>query len=306
VSLNIIFAFILSILPLGFLPLIGTSVTRALLGDLRLPRILHYFILSLLGCVLFFGSFEKLKQGLNMDLALNFILLFICLVYAAVFAIVTNNIEDLEADKISNIDRPLVKGIIDRKKYLWIGIVCQIVAFAIAALTDLNMLIGIAAISLGYFVYSCQPFRLKRIPFLSKFIIGINSFCVAVCGFVLAGGNMSEFPLLWAIYILVPLALSANFIDLKDVEGDRATGIKTLPVMFGETKARQLIVFFTVCSYVMAAILLNVMWMYPLVAGACVIHLWLLFRRPYNEKPVFFAYLFAIFALNVLLLLKST
>jgi 4-hydroxybenzoate polyprenyltransferase len=246
-----------------------------------------------------------MQVSVNVNLIFNFLSFFICLIYAAIFAIVTNNIEDLEADRISNPDRPLVKRSIDPKSYFRAGVISLLIALGIAAFTDPRILAGISAISLGYFIYSCRPFRLKRIPFLSKFIIGLNSLVVALAGFALAGGMIPDFPLLWAFYILVPLALSANFIDLKDTEGDRATGIKTLPVIFGENRARQLIAVFTCCSYVMAALLLNVLWMYPLVLGTCAVHLWLLFRKPYREKPVFFTYLLAIFALNVLLLLRN-
>jgi 4-hydroxybenzoate polyprenyltransferase len=269
-----------------------------------MPRILHYISLSLLGAVLFFGSLAQLQMSVNAELVFNFLVFFMCLTYAAVFAIITNNIEDIEADRISNPDRPLVKGKVATGLYFRVGLISLLIALVIAAITDLRILAGVSAISLGYFIYSCRPLRLKRIPFLSKFIIGINSLVVALAGFSLAGGGVSDFPFLWAVYILIPLALSANFIDLKDVEGDKATGIKTLPVIFGETRARQMIAFFTFCSYVMAALLLNVSWMFPLVLVTCVAHLWLLFRKPYREKPVFLTYLLAIFALNVLLLLR--
>jgi len=110
-----------------------------------------------------------------------------------------------------------------------------------------------------------------------------------------------EFPLLWATFILLPLSLAANFVDIKDLPGDRDTGIKTLPVIFGESRSRLIIAFFTICAYLMGAFLLNIAWVYPFNAAAAALHCWLLFRQPFDERPVFLVYLSALIALSVIL-----
>jgi 4-hydroxybenzoate polyprenyltransferase len=295
-----ILLFVISIL----LPLVlfrfNKILIRELIRDLRWIRILHFMVMGVLGCVLYL---KMSPQSFNIHIVLLFLIFFIALIYAAVFAIVTNNIEDIEADKITNPRRPLVAGSVNPTSYFLAGIICLLFALIISLIMRLEMFFGILAISAGYYIYSCKPFRLKRIPFVSKLIIGINTFSVTVCGFVLAGGTLTEFPVIWAVFILVPLSLAANFIDLKDTEGDRVAGIKTLPVIFGERKAKIFIAICTIATYVMAGLLLNINWAYPLNAIALVFHLWFLFRKPYNEKAVFLIYISSLIALNVLLLL---
>ncbi len=162
---------------------------------------------------------------------------------------------------------------------------------------------GILAVSVGYFVYSCRPMRLKRVPILSKLIIGFNFLSVAVCGYALAGGDWRAFPLDWLAFILVPFSLAANFIDLKDTEGDRAQGVATLPVLLGESLARHLIAAATVATYLMGALLLDIAWVYPLNFAGAALHVYLLYRRPYDERFVFLVLMGALFGLDGFLLI---
>lgn len=286
--------------------LFSPAMTKELLKDLRILRILHYVALAGLGMSLYLRVDNRLCVYWESGNVLVFPLFIIALTYAAVFAIVSNNIEDLAADRISNPKRPLVIGAVATGPYLRAGIFCQAWALLLALLVQKEMFWGVFAISAGYFIYSCRPFRLKRIPFLAKAIIGINSLAVTVCGYVLAGGKLADFPPIWIFYILVPLALAANLVDLKDTEGDRQTGIRTLPVLWGEDKARFFVAAATMFAYAMAGFLLHISWVYPLNILVAVAHTWFLYRKPYDEKPVFLIYVAALFALDVFLFFSTT
>lgn len=281
-------------------------LTKEILRDLRIPRILHYVALAGLGMALYLRTDDHLNIYLRSDKVLLFPLFIVALTYAAVFAIVTNNIEDLGADQISNPKRPLVTGTVDTLSYLWAGIFCQVWALLLALMTQKALFFGILAISAGYYIYSCRPFRLKRIPIVAKIIIGFNSLAVAVCGYVLTGGNLADFSLIWVFYILVPLSLAANFVDLKDTEGDRHTGVKTLPVLWGEDKARLFITACTVFAYLMAGFLLHIWWVYPLNILIAALHIRFLYQQPYDEKPVFLIYVAALFGLDVFLFFSTS
>lgn len=282
----------------------NSKLFKELIRDLRPLRILHYVILSILGIALSLKLQEKSVAFFIEHKGVDFNLFVISLTYAAVFAIVSNNLEDLESDRITNPNRPLVKGTVNRREYFFSGVVCQVIAFVISALISKELFLTILSISTGYYIYSCKPFRLKRIPFLSKFIIGINSFSVALGGFVLCGSKLIEFPLTWMFFILIPLALSANFIDLKDTEGDRLVGVKTLPVIFGENKAKIIIAISTIITYIMAGFFLKNLWFFPLILITAVLHVWFLFKQPYKEKPVFLIYITGLTALCVLIMLE--
>lgn len=281
------------------------GITREILKDLRLLRILHYVALALLGFALYFSDRDVAVYFAQRQGLLDFPLFISALIYAAVFAIITNNIADIETDKISNAGRPLVKGTVNRTSYILSGIFCLSCSLIISLLVNNSMFYCILLISAGYYMYSCKPFRLKRIPFVAKLLIGFNSLVVAVCGFELAGGRLIDFPVSWAVFILLPLSLAANFVDLKDYEGDGHTGIKTLPVIFGKRKATHLIVFFTGCTYLMAAVIINRLWVYPLCVMMALLHIALLYRNPYKEKPIFLIYISALFGLNIILLFNK-
>ena len=282
-----------------FLRLVFPLQTKIIVADFRFARLLHYVALSGLGIALASRATSVWMEPLRV---LNYALFVMALGYAAVFAVVTNDLEDIEADRISNRKRPLVSGAINRHQYLSAGVLCQIAALLIAGLSGPVMFWGIAGISLGYWVYSCKPLRLKRIPLIAKLLIGLNSLFTAFAGFALAGGNIAHFPWIWIFYIVVPLSLAANFVDLKDTEGDGITGVKTLPVMFGLQKARWIIVFFTLLTYIMGGLLLGIVWVYPLMFLLSGLHIWLLFRQPYDERWVFLVYLTALFGLDIFLI----
>ncbi len=280
------------------------SLTKEICKDLRFVRILHYVSLASLGVVLYFDK-GNVHLLFSIDVLLKLFLFVVALIYAAVFAIISNNFEDLETDKISNISRPLVQNTVNKDLYWKAGVFCQLFALILSALVQINLLIAIFLISLGYYVYSCRPFRLKKIPFLAKLLIGFNSLVVAVAGFVLVGGKAADFPTIWIFYILVPLSLSANFVDLKDIEGDRAMNVRTLPVMWGAQKATFFIAFMTFIAYLIPCILLQIWWVYPLTLLMLASHIYFLYAKPYREKPIFFIYVSSIFGLNMFLFISK-
>jgi len=275
---------------------------KAMLLDLRVLRILHYVVLAAVGICLYGKETGNNGYFLNTSSVLQFLLFSFALVYAAVFAMVTNDIADVDADRLNNPRRPFVSGAISKSMAMRVAVFCLAWSLGLSFFTGISSFYGILFISFLYYIYSCPPFRLKRIPFLSKFLIGINSLAVTICGYVLAGGTPSEFPPAWAIFILLPLSLAANFVDIRDLPGDRGTGVRTLPVVFGERSSRMLIAFFTLCAYLTGACLLDVAWLYPFNAAAALLHCLLLFRTPFYERPVFLVYLSALIALCIILL----
>lgn len=284
-----------------FMRFISPALIRAIIKDIRPLRILHYVVLALLGIAVV-GDEEKATAFFTSpETILVFPLFIVALTYAAVFAIVTNNIEDLETDRLTNRTRPLVLGTVEKSTYLIAGVFCLAYSLLLSLLVRKEMFLGILAISTGYYLYSCKPFRIKKIPFISKLFIGMNSLAIAVCGFALASGTLKDFPLTWALFILLPLSLSANFVDLKDTEGDRKMGVKTLPVLFGEKKAKAFIAACTISTYLMAAILINIILFYPLAILMALLHCYLLYRKPYNEKPVFIVYITGLMGLETIL-----
>lgn len=297
----LVFVAILPILVLGWMK---PAFFRELVLDIRLGRILHYFVLFLVGIVLKNNSISlifKTEPVVWLEAGLYFIVL----VYAAVFAIASNNIEDIEIDQLTNTNRPLVKNAVDPKLYDRTSKISLLFSLVFSVLIGIEFFLAILGISLIYFIYSCKPFKLKRFVFLAKFLIGINSLISAVCGFYVAGGDLKQFPVFWLLFILIPVSLMANFVDLKDTVGDKAAGIKTLPVLLGESNAKRLIALFTISAYVWVYFYFNTLWIALLLIATCSVHVFLLFRKPYQEKPLFLLHNSLFIGLIVLVLTSA-
>lgn len=296
----LIFGLLSALVPIILLRILRKKLFYVLLNDSRLSRILHYLLMSILGASLYVDSYLDFFQ---VTIVLRFTLFFFLLVYAGIFAIVINNIEDLETDTLTNPQRPLVQSLIPLDDYRKIGVLCLIIAISISLFINQLELFAIFGMSVIYYLYSAQPFKLKRYVILAKLLIGINSLIAAVYGFVVLGGEGSKFPIEWAFFLTIPISLMANFVDLKDTEGDRIAEVKTLPVLLGNRNAIYLIAIFTFFTYAYASFLLNHLYIYFINLACCILHVYLLFRVPYNEKPLFILHNSLFVGLIVLLLI---
>ena len=301
-SVQILVFLCVALLPMLWLQRRAPATLSLLVRDLRPERLLHYHAMVVVGAVLCWRVAPDLTSSAGV---LALIGLLVALVYAAVFAIVSNNIEDLAIDRISNVDRPLVQNAIELASYRRLGNASLWIALILAAVIGVPALIGVGVVTLVYFLYSCAPFRLKRVPVFAKLMIGANSALLAVVGFSLAGAHWQTFPLGWAMYLLLAVGMAANFVDLKDADGDAAAGIDTLPVLLGTRRARQLIMAATVIAYASAACLLGSWLLLPLNIAILCWHLIELRRLPFVEQRVFRVYLISQVALIGALCLSS-
>ncbi len=265
----------------------------ALLWDLRPERIIHYALFFLLGIVWLNDGF-----ALTASTVLAVPLLVGTIILAWLFSVITNNLADIEIDRISNPSRPTVRGTIPTRHYRGIAFValalCLIQAAAVSflALYLVSVFIGV------YYVYSMPPLRLKRIPVASKLLIGVNSLVM-----ILLGQSMTYHELRiesWmALLVVGSVGLAANLIDIKDEAGDRAAGIKTLPVLIGGRRARFLIGVLFVFACAGAAIGLRDMSLVAPSLGVGVLGLLALTRHRYSEMAFFRVYLVGLTALVI-------
>ena len=137
------------------------------------------------------------------------------------------------------------------------------------------------------------PVRLKRVPVFSKLVIGMNTllmFMLGYCFFV----NWATIPPVILAFFLVFVSASANFIDLKDHEGDASGGIKTLPGLVGLSMAKKFIGAAFILTYLAAYVAFNLAGCFWLCVAAGVLQFVLINRRDYNERPVFVAHLLSL------------
>lgn len=220
---------------------LNASAFMVLVKDMRASRILYYELNLLFGMALCLSvqfaspSFYVYK---HINIVPAIILAMISVFFGCLYSLIVNNLNDIKIDQISNPSRPLVAGSIDVDDYRIVANIALFISFFYALMSDAKTVLVVGSLVGSYYIYSSPPIRFKRAFIFSKAVIGLNAFSLVVLGFVLAGEVMFQFPGIIAVIYLIGISLAANFIDLKDVEGDKAEGIMTLPILLGIKPAK--------------------------------------------------------------------
>lgn len=258
-----------------------------LVKDLRYIRIFFFLLLFILGAVI--GRLDIEEFSLSQELFFNFILIPISFLYAFIFAIITNNLADYNIDKISNANRPHVNSELKitkqaYEKIAWLSLFLSIIY---SAAVGEEVFFLMLLFSGNYFIYSFPPLRLKRITLFSKVFISLNSLIMIMMGYIMLTSSIIIFPFKIAIFIILGFTAAANFIDIKDYEGDKQEGIKTLPVVFGLKNAKLLIgtIFFLINIFACLIFGNIVNLSFLLIFG--LVEFLLIIRKKYYEKLVF-------------------
>lgn len=259
------------------------SLFAELARDLRWLRLLHYELMFLLGLCLAGGAGQ---QTTPVDYGLRVALGALGVLFAWSFAVVNNNLFDVELDRLNAPDRPLVTGAVDVESYARSGWGALGLALALGLAIHPAALLLLLLFCHGYYVYSSPPLRLKENCGVSKLVIGLNSVACVALGAGLAAERVTT-PLGFSAAVFVWFSLGAHLIDLKDVPGDRAAGIRNLSTMLGQERAQRVIGAAAVVAHLVAAYLLRER--ATLAAGVALagpLQLWFVTRQPYREGPV--------------------
>lgn len=279
---------------------------KALLKNLRFTRCFHYIIMVLMGIALYFYDVRER----DLFILVRIIGMFCAIFFACQFSAVVNDIFDIDCDRISNKDRPLIIGVLGTNEYLKVGIVYLAFALLFAILvSDSCFIITLVFIAL-YFIYSVPPFRLKKFFPISSMIIGIQALLALLLGRLSLekeGTEVSIYPsIAWLMFLV--FLLSSNIKDLKDIEGDRHCKFYTLPVIFGEVKARKIIACLVLLSYLIVPVFLyllfysHIITIFSLLFGLAN---YLYIRRQNAQERVIFGIYFIYAFMIILFFLKN-
>jgi 4-hydroxybenzoate polyprenyltransferase len=275
------------------------QIWNVLKNNLRLERIIYWFIIATIGIVLsqkMFGNIS-LRNPANFITLLVFFMLIILNIWLAVFI---NDAEDVDIDKISNPDRPLVKKEISEQEWNVIQIILLIlIVLGLFTLNNATAFLLVFA-QATYYIYSARPLRLKRHFLFSSMLIGLATVFIAMAGFFLVSPYQSFFIFpIKAMFILgISYALISNLKDIKDFEGDSCENMRTIPVVFGLKNAKYIIA--TLCAAVVIAIPLILKAYSVSFFSICIALLlfYLFNKEKYQEKYIFltiFIYLAVLF-----------
>jgi len=248
-----------------------------------------------------------LPWSLNAGLFLVFS--FLC---AVLFSIITNNIQDIEIDKISNPNRPTITKAISLDVYSKLPFPLLLLSLIYAASIGWKIMFLIFIFIAVFYIYSMPPYRVKRFFLVSKFLIAINTLVALLIGYEFYTSfstNLMEPESINAFFIRTPsfiypailltYTLALNIIDLKDYIGDKTAGIKTLSTLFGIKTSKNIVAGIFLLCYLSLFFIVKQRIILLAILLLALIQIAFLLRRKYNEHLVFVPYLLGLVLINV-------
>lgn len=216
----------------------------------------------------------------------------ISIVAAFQSAVLINDLFDREADIYTGKPNPLTRNEIDKETAIKCSGLYALLSLSLAAVlgqASLMIVLFVLALSL---VYSAPPLRIKRFYPLSILSIALASLGSAWLGFSAFGREhtLALFPGRLAWFIIACFGLSFATKDLNDVEGDRRTGVLTLPVLLGPVRGRRAVSALVMAGYLIGPIILGSYWLLLPAALAGMMTVWIINRPRLNENLVFAVY----------------
>ena len=250
-------------------------------------RIVHYQVMLLGGFFLGKVFFGYEMAGWQLAAAM------IALLLAWLAQVGLNDLSDIKIDAISNQNRPLIKKIITVPEYQILVFILTILSLLLAYSVSYHYLIFLAVFMIIYTVYSWPPLRLKRVPVLSIFLIACAALVIFMAGFSLPDHKyLTSLPGYVIALILIAFTLAAHMKDVKDIAGDKAAGILTIPTVLGEGMGKKVVGILVAISYLAVVLIIprffDGLLLAALAGGA--ISYWLINKENYQEKYVFLTY----------------
>lgn len=149
---------------------------------------------------------------------------------------------DRHVDAINEPNRPIPSGRIPGRWGLYIAIIASIISASVAwALGPLVFVAGLVGLAFAW-AYSAPPLRFKANGFVGPLVCGLTY--EGLSWFTGAAVMLGAMPSVYVVSVLIMYSLGAHGImvlnDFKAVEGDRQTGLTSLPVTMGVTDAARL------------------------------------------------------------------
>ncbi len=159
-----------------------------------------------------------------------------CGIFTA-FAMLTNDIIDLEIDKINEPTRPIPSGRFTVKGAMDYSLVLLVFAIVVATLTRDVWWITIpplvAFLSVFYNIF------LKRIGFLGNILVSVLVGLSFIGGGLIAVGHIPTYLILFSVMAFLANLGREVHKGVVDIEGDAARGTRTIAVSYGRETAKR-------------------------------------------------------------------
>lgn len=148
---------------------------------------------------------------------------------------VINDYCDRHVDAINEPERPIPSGRVPGRWPVWIALAGSAVSLALAAALGPWVLLATCVALFCGWAYSSAPFRFKRSGWFGPLVCALSY--EGLSWFTGASVMLGGLPGSPTLVVLLLYSIGAHGImtlnDFKAIEGDRATGIRSLPVTMG-------------------------------------------------------------------------
>lgn len=274
----------------------------AVLKNSRLEKVGFCMLLIFLG--LFLAHIKSPIVGLNWNDWLSVITLCLSFYFSIIFAICINDMADVNIDVVSSPSRPLITGALTKEDMKWaasVSLVASLISGFLAGYTAFFFVLVLTAL---YYIYSAPPTRFKLVPFFSSFIVSLCCLTPLLAGFFLLSPvkYVSAFPAKFILAAVVMFFLGSHIRDMKDIEGDRKAGIRTVPVLFGDKWGPRIVGAFAALALLLVPVFMKMFILFASAIPSALAIYYFVNRKPYKEKYVFGTYFIFVFFSALLLL----
>jgi 4-hydroxybenzoate polyprenyltransferase len=234
------------------------TLFRALARNARIPQIIYHGGLLFLGMLLA-AHFTDTALSIDFFHVLGAIVLVLAVAFAWLASVVVNDLFDVAIDRETNAWRPLPTETIDSPTYATIGFLFFFFSLLFAGVVSFSALLLLLCYQAIAFLYSAPPLRLKRIPGLASLFSALAVLLVFFAGYVTVAParDIAALPLPIVFLLLCAFAIALPLKDFKDITGDRRDGVLTIPVLFGEDRAKLLLGALTFILFTVSVRILN-------------------------------------------------
>lgn len=260
----------------------------ALFHNARIPQILYHGGLFFIGIGLAI-VFADASLSLNLFNILGLINLLFAIGCAWLASVIANDLFDQKIDVLTNPARPLPQQSISHHEYKSIGMTFFAASLIFAALVSFKSMLFLLVYQTLAWTYSAWPLRLKRFPLIATFWSALASVIVIITGFTLIvpGGTIAKLPGSFIAFFLCILTIVLPLKDFKDIAGDKADTVYTLPVLLGEQWSKLFIGSALFFSFMLSVSLLHeprLFW-WALLSGS--FSFWVLMLSQSNDRQHF-------------------
>ncbi|MER6379913.1 UbiA family prenyltransferase [Streptomyces sp. NPDC001127] len=164
-------------------------------------------------------------------------------IFGNMFVYLLNGIMDVTEDRVNGSQRPIASGRLPVPQATRISVILAVISIMLTFLVPLeSALVLVSHLALGW-LYSGPPWYVKRNPFTAACVLIFAGVCCYSAGYWATGAGA---PNMESVVFALGMSLAMGLVgvpvkDLSDIEGDRAAGRRSFPVLWGEQKARVVI-----------------------------------------------------------------